>query len=195
MKNILFIVTHVGAGMEYLVSILNENDRVQIYNDFLTFDHPVVLDQLTTKNHKMNNNSAVFGTVVIHNKDFCCKELYKFCKFIYLINEPTNYFKITLNDKKDNAEIISRHYCFRLRRIYEMAAHTPNAVVVDYRSLSEKKSLEPIDEYLLLRNNLYYNGDSKEFPEVKIPKEPLKHCQEAYERYLFKLKNLNIKMI
>lgn len=91
--------------------------------------------------------------------------------------------------------MLLRYYCFRLRRIYEMAAHTPNAIVVNYQSLVDKKELSPIDEYLLLKNNLYYKWDSFSFPEMKIPKEPLKYCQQAYERYLFKLKNLNIKMI
>lgn len=195
MKNILLLTTHIGSGMEYLISILNENLRIQISNELLSFDHPSALDRLTSHAHKMNDSSAIYGAVILHNKDFSCKELYKFCKFIYVISEPTNCFKCTLNPKKDNANLISNHYCYRLRRIYEMAAHTPNAIVVDYQSLVDKKSLNAINEYLLLKDTLYYRWDTKEFPDIKIPKEPLQYCKDTYERYLYKLKNLNIKMI
>ena len=194
MKNILFIITHIGSGAEYFNSILNENERIHIYEEIINFDHPSVIDSILSQPHKTNNNAAVYGTVNYFNKDFSCKSLLKFSKFIYVVREPTECFNIFYKNEKNYNLGVLRYYTFRLRRIYEMATKTPGAILINYQSLINKKDLTPVKEYLYLKEDLHYSSDAEEI-EVNTPLEYRRYCQDVFEKYLYKLKNLDLKII
>lgn len=193
MKNSLFIVTHIGSGSDYFCSILNENERIQIFNEILSFDHPSSLDKLFSNPHKVSTTAAIYGTVNYFNKDFSCKSIYPFSKFIYLIREPIITLQNISNYEKYHLGAF-RYYSFRLRRMYEMARNTPGAILVNYQSLVDKKDLKPIETYLYLKNKLKYTEFVENIPDKPI-KEYKKLGQEVFEKYFYKFRNLDLEII
>ncbi len=193
MKNSLFVVTHIGSGANYFCSILNRNERIQIFNEILSFDHPSSLDKLFLNPHKISTTAAIYGAINYFNKDFSCKSLYSFCKFIYLIREPIVTLQNIMNYEKYHLGAF-RYYSFRLRRMYEMARNTPGAILVNYQSLIDKKDLKPIEDYLYLKDKLNYIEFKENIPNKPI-KEYKKLGQEVFEKYLYKFKNLDLKII
>ena len=194
MKKPLIIVSHLGSGGDYFCSILNENERIQIFSESISFDHPSLLSNLFSKKHKKLDESAIYGFLNIYNKDFSCKSLFDCCKFIYLIREPSDSFDLIYENNKYPLGIFN-YYCFRLRRIYEMARNTPGAVLINYQSLADKKDLSVIKKYLFLKEDLKYLDFSEEIKESKKTLDFKKKSQDIFEKYLFKFKKLDLNVI
>jgi len=106
--------------------------------------------------------------------------------------------KPTLWEIKTNKEEYSeltacRYYCFRLRRIYEMARSTPGAILLTYDDLSSRKGLDLIQEYLNLAQPLV-SQKLLEPKEEDFSSFLMNTAQDCYEKYLYHLKQLDLKI-
>jgi hypothetical protein len=191
LKNILFIVSHLGSGYESLIYSLNKNERIDIKSLQLSYAHPEVLEYLYESGHKLDNSASFYGDLILFNKNFSCNAFYKFSKFIFFINSPLNSLnEICKTDKLSEKEAF-RYYSFRLRRIYEMAVNSNNNFVfITYDDLINKTKFSLIENYLNLKNKLSY-------PEIEISKSKnfissdlLMKANDCYEKYLFLMKSL-----
>lgn len=189
MKNILFIVSHLGSGYENLIHSLNKNERIDIKFLQLSYTHPEILDYLYGDGHKLDNSASFYGDLIIFNKNFSCKAFYKFSKFIYFINSPQKTLnKICLYNKLNEKEAF-RYYSFRLRRIYEMACCTKGSIITTHDDLANSKNFNLIENYLNMKGNFSYYFKEEEI-ENRISSSLMKLANDCYEKYLFLFKKL-----
>jgi hypothetical protein len=175
----------MGSCSEDLFSSLSGNQRVVCYRTGRVYSHPLVVEELTSLPHKLDNTAAIWMDELLHNYQFSCKAMYSFCKFIYMVREaePTLNCLVEAGYRPDAAV---RYYCYRLRRMCEMARKTPGGILVIASDIP--KGLPLIEKYLNLKQPLRVPSvqDSKR----GLVKWPLiEHAQKRYERYLYFLKN------
>lgn len=192
----LFIASHLHSGSAEFISALNLNPRIDIKNLGLSYDHPTNLEYLFSRGHKLNNSAAIYGDQILYNKDFSCKAFYKFSKFIYIIGSAKDTLEQILTNYSELDELrATRYYCFRLRRLYEMARETPGAVFLTKENLSDPKASELIECYLGLTSSIPIIKLSENKSEKQISYKLLTSAQDCYERYLFLFKQINLKLI
>ena len=191
MKRIVFIISHVGSDSDKLVKILNDNPRIQISETNYSYSHPTDLDYLIVNvNHKLNSSAAIYGDHLLYNMHFSCDALHSICNFIYVIREA----KASLNeDSVHLRRTMEAYYRFRLRRIYEMATKTPGAVLLTWENLRSGDGLPLIEKYLNLKEPLR-NNDFIRSTKDRLPFST-EYVQGAYEKYLYKLKGLDLLMV
>lgn len=195
MKTVLFVASHLCSGSNELISVLNENERIQINTTKLVYEHPSVLDNLFSLGHKLDNSAAIYGSQLLYNTSLSCNAFYDFSKFIYVVTPA----KPTLNRIKKELEEYTelsacRYYCFRLRRLYEMARHTPGAVFLTGDDLKNKNGSNLIDEYLNLKTPTDFGNLSMVEPETDdFDTSLLEEAQDSYEKYLYRFNRLDLR--
>jgi hypothetical protein len=190
MKRIVFLISHVGSDSDKLLKILNENPRVQILNGVQSYRHPVDLDHLISKtHHKLDNTAAVYGDHLLYNTQFNCEAIHSICKFIYVVREA----KPSLNeDQVHLRQTVESYYRFRLRRIYEMAKRTPGSVLLTWDDMQSGAAFPLLEDYLGLKEPLAGTELFIKSVNDRVPFQVVEHAQDAYEKYLYKLKNLDL---
>lgn len=110
-KPTIFIMTHLASGWEKLVEAIHRNPRVEIFNTGVSYSHPEHVWALRAKPHRFGGAAAVWGDVILHNKDFAMRRL---CQHYHMIFWCGPYEE-TVNDlvkshgyKKEQAEL----YCW-----------------------------------------------------------------------------------
>ena len=76
-------MTHVGSGWESLVSHLNNMPQFDFFSTYNSYHHPNDLLLLKSNKHRKDDSEAIYCDVILHNKDFSCKSLCNYCKFIF----------------------------------------------------------------------------------------------------------------
>lgn len=199
-----FVVTHVGSGGTVLCRVLSEDLFVRsLGRTGVIYDHPDALEKARDKIDSVvrkgdRNYNDWYIDKILYNYEFTCKQLYKTCKFIYMVRSPLVPL-LTLVSRGSPVSGAETYYLFRLRRMCEMAVKTGGALLT-YEDLVSKKALPLLKTCLKLNNAL--SGDFKPLPwddpslhsgSLKtdpgepggvIPKDVLKKCWLGYERYL-----------
>lgn len=192
MKKVVFIVSHLGSGSDYLLRILNNNPRCMIFASNNQYDHPNSLDWMF-KYHKLKNHSgAIYGDHLLFNQSFSCKILYNYCKFIYLIRPPRQSLVHIVRNYSELGAF--NYYRFRLRRICEMAKQTKNAIMITYDELISGKAFYLIKNYLKLAEDLDHDQiefDSKN--NYKLDESLCLALENRYEKYYYYLNNLGLQ--
>lgn len=195
MKRILFVCSHFYSGSTALCAALDNNPRIQNYSfgQLNTYSTPFNLISLTDQHHKLQNKAAIYMDELLENYQLQTKHAYKTCKFIYVVREPENVLSYLINSQKIKPEFASKYYLFRLRRLCEMAKRT-GGVLLTWDDLKASRGLNMIESYLNLREPVnftesYLNSYSKKFNTDLIGKARLSAAEDAYQRYLFWLKN------
>lgn len=189
MKKTLFVVSHFGSGSDKLIHCLNDNPRVQTFDTQITYNHPSSLNVLHSHTHKLDNSSAIYGEHLLENVYFSCKNLFSYCKFIYVVREPKLSISQIMAQNTYSLPTACNYYCFRLRRICEMARQTPKAVISTYQTLASDDKLKEIENYLNLSSPLKWPAETDD-KALDIPLSLLSTVEESYERHLYYLKNL-----
>jgi len=178
MRKVLFIASHLGSGSTDLFNLLKTLPRIDGFHLNQTYDHISSIQRLTSKIHKEDNSAAIYMDELLYNHSLTYKDLYKTCRFIYLIREP----RITLSNilryhPNYSLASASRYYQFRLRGLYHFFQQTVDAVFLD-----GLEDLSPIQDYLGLDELRHY------FPKESIDVGDIAECQDCYEKYLVKFK-------
>ena len=194
MKRIVFVISHIGANAETFVThILNENPRIDILTTGLVYKHPTDIDSIAYGPHKLNNSAAIYGDLLLHNTNFSCPNLYPVCKFIYIIREAGDALN---EDTFYPRKYKEAYYRFRLRRLFEMARNTPGAVLLTWDDMRSGKGNPLIEDYLSLKEPLITNPELfKKSTKEQVPAQVVEHCQDTYEKYLFKMRSLGLRKV
>lgn len=186
MKNILFIVSHLGSGSHILFNSLNRNPRVQGFRIDKPYSNPLALEHLTSHPHKLDNTAAIYMEELLFNYSFSCPQAYDYCKFIYLIRDarPTLNNIVTLGYDPICADL---YYRYRLRRICEMAKRTPQAILLTWDDVLSGKKFSLIEKYLNLKDPISLIGQEPKIKEV-VDLNIINKSQRSYERYFYFLK-------
>ena len=197
MKQYLFLATHLHSGYRPLVEFLNQNQQLEIADTGSIYTSALdLLHSINAKQHKLQNMSAIHADVLTYNFQLTNKSLYKESKFIFLIRRATPTLGDMLWEKIfPDEQSAFLYYSYRLRRLCEMAKAVPGAVVLTEKDLMEKRGDNFINEYLGLTNKI----DFKDYEVVErklgnISFALSKKAEECYEKHLFYLKSLNIKI-
>lgn len=186
-------MTHLGSRSNNLVELLQVNDRIQFNKSKINFDSYSSLEKLTSIKHKKNDLSAIYGAVLNFNENVSNKFIFNVSKLIYFISNPLVDFSIIENEYGVDGGI--RYFCYRLRRIYEIAYYY-GGFFLTYNDLLEKKSLNNLEDYLLLKNKLINNTIQTEHEDKNnLNLNQRKYLLDTYEKYFFKLKNLNLNLV
>jgi hypothetical protein len=195
MKKVAFVVSHLGSGSDDLVRVLNDNPRLVVHNTNGEYSHPTDLSWLFKLGHKQDNAAAIYGDHLLHNAGFSCKALYDYCQFIYMIRSARSSLNEIVSLSNYQPENAAKYYTFRLRRICEMAKSTPGAVLLTWEDLANRQGLPLIEEYLGLKLPLRLMEDLRTEKKDEVPHEIVEEAQESYERYLYYLRQLDLKRV
>ena len=190
MKRVVFVITHLCSGSPRLIEALNSSDRVHIHTTHNMYFHPEDLNALTDLPHKCRTAAAIYGDQLFYNISFQCKRLYDWCDFIYLIRGGKDTLLELAVNEPYNDLTSYRYYCYRLRRVYEMAKRTPKATLITWNDLKTGEALPELEDFLCLK---------KKLPRFEIERSPFRtdidpklinKAQDCFEYYLYKLKTL-----
>ena len=198
MKRVLFVVSHLCSGSSALFHTLDTHPRIQMANLLATYTHPFDLGVLTSTPHKNGTTAAYWGDHLLFNYQLGYRGFYETCKFVYVIRQP----KATLNEimsKSDNYSPLTalRYYSFRLRRMYEMAACTPDAVLARRQHIVSGAVLPLIEDYLDLDLPLRREPDllMEEAASGLVPDEIIEEGQDCFEKYYYLIRDLGLKCV
>ncbi len=181
MKNVVFLISHLGSGSDALSNILNRNPRVWMTKTGESYIHPLDLVNLTDLLHKAETSASYWGDHLLFNHQIGHKAFYEICKFIYMMRPA----RAALNEMQGYEPFYAmRYYCYRLRRMWDMFKKTPNAILITYDEMTSGKVFPEIEDYLGLAEPL-----SPELPapeqEDLMPPEIVQEAQDCYERYFY----------
>lgn len=182
MKKVCFLVTHLCADADALLDTFAANPRIQVQRTGRVYGHPLALEELTALPHKTRNAAALWLDVLYHNYQFCNKALYPVCKFLYLVC-PAERTLACLMKGGYEPDFAARYYCYRLRRLAEMARRTPGAILLT----PDKPALDLVGEYLSLREALVPPSVEPAAPG-RLNWELVQRCQQRYEWHLYYMK-------
>ena len=193
MKNMLFIVSHLGSGSNILFDWLDKNPKIQGNRIPMYYSNPIDLEAITSKPHKTDNTAAIYMDELLFNYSFACPQLYNTCKFIYFIREarPTlNKIVSTTTSLqiKYTPERACKYYKYRLRRMCEMSKRTPGAIFFTFDDLVAKRKLDLIEKYLNLKKPIVPTELTEQTIDV-IDVDIINEAQESYDRHFYYLKS------
>ena len=196
MRRVLFLASHHGSGSFYLVNLLNANERIEMRTEHNTYLYPTDLNFLTSHPHKCRSSAAIYGDHLLYNINFQCKRLYKWCQFIYLVRGGKD--SMTHLYTENNEQAVYNYYCFRMRRIYEMAKHTPGSVFLIWNDLVSGKAFPLIEDFLSLKTPIPLPSEELFVSKPVSPNTSpalLDKAQDCFEYYLYKIRNLDLMMV
>ena len=183
----------MASGSETLVNILNTNERIQIFSTNLIYEHINDLEALTSLGHKLNNAAAIYGDHLLFNTSFANKTLYPCAKFIFCVRPGAATVNELIKTHYYTPETALNYYCFRLRRIYEMAYQIPKSIVIDWNDLVAGNWMPEIEKYLQLKEPLQNSKLIINQTEDVAPLSIRHDAENYYERYFYLFKELKIK--
>ena len=68
-----------------------------------------------------------------------------------------------------NFSFAKRYYCFRLRRLYEMAKKTPGAIFLTWDDIKSKKKLELVENYLNIKEKINLDNSLISKFKMRLP--------------------------
>lgn len=171
------------SGSSTLYDILDNNSRVQGYRSESPYvDMPSIFG-LTQRPHKLNNQAAIYMDELLYNYRLQTKDAYKYCKFIYVIRPPEGTLNDMLYRKLYKPQQACDYYCYRLRRMCEMAKRTPGAVLLTYEDITTGRGLPLIEEYLGLKQPLEMVEMKKGTSKKLAPLGLVERADRAFNRY------------
>jgi hypothetical protein len=194
MKKVVFLVTHLGSGSEALTTILNQNPRVECHRTGLIFNSYHALESFTAHEHKCRNSAAIWIDEHVFNYTFSCKDLLKTCKFIYVVRDGRGALEELVGVHGYDQSAAMRYYCYRLRRIAEMARRTKDAVLLTYDDLVRNEDIPLVEEYLNLKERLQMRA-IKPARTTSVSVKFVDTAQKCYERYLYKLRQMQLQAV
>jgi hypothetical protein len=171
------------SGSDLLFDALDQNPRVHGFRlDRPYVDVPAILE-LTYKRHKLNNEAAVYMDELLFNYSLQTKDAYKLCKFVYVVRPPERALnELVVDGYKPWAAC--NYYCYRLRRMCEMAKRTPGAVLLTYEDIVTGRGFPLVEEYLNLKTKLEVVPTKKGTSVSSlVPSDLVRHADRAFNRY------------
>lgn len=187
MKRILLIVSHLGSGSGSLCYCLSQHRMIEWVQDGLIYDDPVQsVESVLAAKHKYSPSVGLYVNEVVYNYQISHKAIYDVCEPIYLVRNPKAAIKI-LKPKDDNFAL--SYYIFRLRRIYEMAKATENAIFLTWEDLINQRGMKLIANKLQILDLPQFQEIKTDKQYLELPKPLLRKAEDAYELCLFRLKS------
>lgn len=167
-----------------------ENPKINFFRIENIYNHPDVVNELTSLKHSVADTSAIYCDHLVGNHELSSKAINKMAKFIYLIRDPKQTLSLILEDKSLNYTIDTAYsyYIFRMRRIYEMIKVTNN-LFLTWNDLSDANLQSNLSEFLNV-DFKFKKLNVVRHVSSSVPSDILIKAEEIYEKYLFNIKKL-----
>lgn len=185
MKNVLLVVSHLGANSSSLCHCLEQNKLIHWIKDGLIYKHPTTVDEVLP-DHKYSDIVGIYLNEVLYNYQISHKKIYNTCEFVYLIRSPKTSIKVL---KPKDAVFAVNYYIFRLRRIYEMAKETKGAIFLTWEDLVNNKGISLIAKKLNISDELNFKEIKSDRKLLDLPSPLLQEAERAYELCLYRARN------
>jgi hypothetical protein len=130
MKQIVFIMTHLGSKWENLMDFLKQYPRIdEPPRCEYIIRHPDHLSQITRCPHKSKNASSIWIVPILHNHQFACPILLKYHKFVFFTASLENSLEEI--QKQYTEEAARSYYSYRLNRMRKYWKQVPGAPWVE----------------------------------------------------------------
>lgn len=175
------------------MGLLNHNPRVQFVQSSPVIQNYTDLKVLTSAPHKLNSVAAMFAFDLNFNYQLGSKNIMQHAHYLFSVRQPEPVLNILVSQVGYSEQGAAMYYCYRLRRICEIAKRVNHGMLLTYDNIQNGEYVVPIKSFLSLRDDVLY--DYNIFNHLKttsntIKKDTLAWCQDCYERHLFFLKSL-----
>jgi hypothetical protein len=113
-KTTIFVMTHLASGWEKLIDAIHRNPRVQIFTTGASYSHPEDIFTLRQLPHKQGGAAAVWGDVILHNKDFAMRRLCQHYKLIFWTRQFDECVDELVNKHGYGLQQAELYYMYRL---------------------------------------------------------------------------------
>lgn len=188
MRNVLFIMTHLGSGSDQIISSLQAHPDIEIFETGNAYNHPDVVGHLVSLPHKRNNAKSIYSDVIYENGNFTCRAMTGWYKFTYIIRNPADALP-SLIDRYHDPQRAALHYCYRLRGLAEYSLRTPNAPLFSWDGDPEAYSAA-LTDHLGCRPAISMDRVMQaQTCDLDVPHDILAQCEDAFSRYSTIMKN------
>lgn len=180
MRKTLFIMTHLGSEWGLLKDTLEQNPKIHVFQTGIEYKHHEDLKELWDHSHRNNNAAAWWADVILTNKDFACKELAKYCKFLYFVSKPDCLPNIKLDH-----DCAAAHYRYRLRGLVQWYTRSGGMWLREEDLYEEDRlriSVESISPSLSFDYQLSCKEKSFDIAD-NFPVELVNECALSYMKY------------
>lgn len=122
--------------------------------------------------------------MTLRNTQFCGRQLYPLCRFVFLVREPEEALKRAVAEGAWRAGSAARQYRFRLRRMAEMAAENAGSLLLTHADLASGVGARAVREWMGVKHMTNtYRGE----PNVDadpVSRAAVRGARMRYERYL-----------
>lgn len=197
-KRVLLSVTHLASGSLQLLSLLNHNPRVQFTNTQTPIRDYTDLQAVTSIPHKMNSVASMYAIEINHNFQLGPRTSIPHAHHLFLIRRPDPSIGMMVEHGVYRQHEAAMYYCYRLRRICEIAKRTKSGMFLTYEDLESGDYVRPLTKFLELKDDVEF--DQKVFESLK-PSNPVdlgrdeSWCRDCYERHLYYLKSLPLARV
>jgi hypothetical protein len=187
-----FIATHLGSDNWPLSKSLMP--LAYVSRTDTNYDHPEVLFDFYKR--VPYHRSMILGDHLMHNFSLSHTGFLNFCKFVYFIRDGRHTMYDMINHKyfEGNPERCLLYYCYRLRRLCEMARNTPGAVLLTWNDIKEKKGMDLLKKYLGLMRVPIIDTEPNYPKTSNINYGIIQKADECYERHYYYLKKCDLKL-
>ena len=197
-KRVLLSVSHLGSGSLQLLSLLNHNPRVQFLNTQTPIRDYTDLQAVTSISHKMNSVAAMYALEINHNFQMGSRNFIPHVHHLFVVRRPNPSISLMVQNGIYRQHEAAMYYCYRLRRICEIAKRVGSGLLLTYEDLESGDYVKPLSKFLGLKEEAEFDPNvfSSFAPESSLDLGKDENwCDDCYERHLYYLKNLPLLRI
>lgn len=118
----------------------------------------------------------------------CTEVMYRMCKFIYVVREADQSIKCLVEHCGYQPLQAVRYYCFRLRRLCEMAKQT-SGLLLTADDVATGRFVEPVKELLGFKKPLLKSESEIISSNINVSQELIDYAQKRYEAHFAYLRH------
>ncbi len=171
-----------------LLEMFNFQQKIVVIRprEYFQYDHPTKVESLSEPVLKARPLARICVHKITYNYQLS-PVLYDHAEFIYFVRSPRDSLNHLVTEKKYTEVGALRYYCYRLRRLCEMARKT-GGVLLTWDDLVEKRAFPLLKEKFVLKEIPYpYRKDTS---PLKVSESVVEQGQRRYNRYLSFLQRL-----
>lgn len=193
LKRVLLSITHLGSGSLPLLGLLNRNPRVQLLQTNTTVHSYPDLRAITSQRHKLGSSAAMFAIDLNYNYQLGPRVQLPHAHHLFVVRPPEVVLNLLVSKGFFKQEQAARYYCFRLRRMCEIAKRVGTGMLLTYDDIQRGDYTETLGEFLGLKEPVVHVPklfDHLNYTENVFAKPTMDWCRDCYERHLFFMKSL-----
>ncbi len=197
LKRVLLSITHLESGSTPLLNILDRNPRVQFLRSNPMIQNYMDLKVITSIPHKLDSVAAMHALDISFNYQLGPRTHVPHAHYLFIVRQPDHVLGKLIADKAYKQTDAAMYYCYRLRRICEIAKRVQQGMLLTFDDIRRGDHVAPLKSFLGLKEDVLHQPEVFESMQSSsvIDGNTLEWCRDCYERHLFFLKSLPLTKI